>query len=199
MKYIQHRRNTIQELTQTPFEYGVEIDIRSQNNELILQHDPFSSGERLVDWLNSFQHQTLILNVKEEGLEQQLIALMSEYGIEDYFLLDQSFPFLIKYAEALQGRTAVRVSELESIETALHLAGCVKWVWIDCFTRFPLSEIQYQQVKNANFELCLVSPELHRLERESEIAELATYLTENNIKVDAICTKKPEAWKELFC
>lgn len=197
MKYIQHRRNTIQELAQTPFEYGVEIDIRSQGNELILQHDPCLSGERLTDWLHAFRHQTLILNVKEEGLEQRLIDLMSAQGIEDYFLLDQSFPFLIKYAEALRGRSAVRVSEYESIETALCLAGRVGWVWIDCFTRFPLDEIAYQKLKNANFKLCLVSPELHRIERQTEVAELARYLTENHLQMDAICTKNPALWEEF--
>ena len=45
------------------------------------------------------------------------------------------------FGEMVQGRRAsgaVRISEFESIETALTLAGKVDWVWVDCFTHFPL-------------------------------------------------------------
>jgi hypothetical protein len=133
--------------------------------------------------------------VKEEGLEKQLINHMSINQIKDYFFLDQSFPFLVKWSNLGERRCAVRVSEYESIETALSLAGKVDWVWVDCFTRFSLNSIDALRLQGAGFKLCVVSPELQGRTAENEIPLLAQYLLENQIHPAAICTKNPELWK----
>ncbi|MDN0118623.1 phosphatidylinositol-specific phospholipase C/glycerophosphodiester phosphodiesterase family protein [Yersinia frederiksenii] len=195
MKIISHRRNTSEQLRETPEEYGVEVDIRSKGEQLIIHHDPFVSGELFDDWLTHYKHGTLILNIKEEGLEARLIALMQSKGIEDYFFLDQSFPFLIKWSNAGIHRCAVRVSEFESLDTALTLSGKVDWVWVDCFTKFPLTFEGAQTLANAGFKLCLVSPELQGHDAEIEIPALIKQLSELEIVADAVCTKRPDLWK----
>lgn len=197
MKLISHRRNTRQELNATDGKYGIEVDIRSFGNELVIHHDPYTKGESFEEWVNDYRHGTLILNVKEEGLEARLIALMKEKAIEDYFFLDQSFPFLIKWSKAGERRCAVRVSEFESIETALTLAGKIEWVWVDCFSRFPLSNEDATRLQNAGFKLCLVSPELQGRDAESEIPLLMNMLSERNIVAEAVCTKRPDLWEKL--
>ena len=153
---IAHRRNRIDELRETPTQLGVEIDLRSRGSDLILHHDPFVDGELFTDWLDHFRHGTLILNVKEEGLEDALIALMADRGIENWFFLDQSFPFLIRTSRRGERRCAARVSEFESIDTAMTLAGKIDWIWVDCFTRFPLSGANAARLHEAGFKLCLV-------------------------------------------
>lgn len=198
MNFISHRRNTIEELKATPTEYGVEVDIRSDNGKLVIHHDPFAAGDDFEEWVQHYQHGTLILNVKEEGLEARLIDLMKQHGITDYFFLDQSFPFLIKWSKLGERHCAVRVSEFESIETALSLAGKIDWVWVDCFTKFPLSGEEAWRLQDAGFKLCLVSPELQGCPAETSIPELAKFLAERHIRADAICTKKPEIWKECL-
>ena len=70
MHRILHRINTIDLLEKTSSNFGVEIDIRSNGKSLILHHDPFEQGELFEDWIRSYHHGTLILNVKEEGLPQ---------------------------------------------------------------------------------------------------------------------------------
>jgi len=196
MKLISHRRNTIQDLNATPKGYGVEVDIRSRGEQLIIHHDPFVDGESFDDWITAYQHGTLILNVKEEGLEGRLISLMQLHGIDDYFFLDQSFPFLVKWAKAGEHRSAVRVSEFEAIETALTLAGKVDWVWVDCFNYFPLRHEDAQCLKNAGFKLCLVSPELQGRDAETEIPMLLQLLGVRGIQADAVCTKRPDLWEK---
>lgn len=195
MKIIRHRRNRKAELAETPREYGIEVDIRSHGPDLIIHHDAFTEGERFEDWLTAFAHQTLILNVKEEGLEDRLLALMRNRGIEDFFFLDQSFPFLVKTARSGERRCAVRVSEYESIETALSLAAMIDWVWVDCFTRFPLTSAAAQRLRAAGMRLCLVSPELQGRTDPAEITAMRTLLAELGITADAVCTKTPEQWK----
>lgn len=192
---IAHRKNTVAELMATPPRYGIEVDIRSYRDRLVIHHDPFIEGEDFLTWINAYQHGTLILNVKEEGLEARLIDVMKIKGIDDYFFLDQSFPFLVKWSKSGERRCAVRVSEFESIETALSLAGKIDWVWVDCFTHFPLSGVDASRLQGAGLKLCLVSPELQGRNPEIEIVELAKLLSREKIIPDAICTKRTDLWE----
>jgi hypothetical protein len=198
MKIIAHRRNTLAQLLSTPLEYGIEVDIRSRNKQLIIDHDPFVGGEDFVSWIDEYQHGTLILNVKEEGLEVDLKALLQTRGVSDYFFLDQSFPALINAANTGEKRCAIRVSEYESIETALAFAGRIDWVWVDCFTRFPLQKLDVQRLQQASFKLCLVSPELQGHDPVVEIPALIELLTSREIVADAVCTKRADLWLP-FC
>jgi hypothetical protein len=195
MNIISHRRNTLQQLLATPVEHGVEVDIRSVGQQLVMHHDPYVGGESFDAWIAAYRHGTLILNVKEEGLEERVIALMQQHRIDDYFFLDQSLPFLVRWAKAGQRRAAVRVSEHEPVAAALTLAGQLDWAWIDCFTRFPLTARDAARLKEGGFKLCLVSPELQGRDAETGIAQLAALLERRGIAADAVCTKRPDLWK----
>jgi hypothetical protein len=194
MEIIAHRRNTLPQLRETPTAYGVEIDLRTQGSRLVLHHDPFVGGEDFEAWLAEYRHGTLILNVKEEGLEDALLALMNDAGIERFFFLDQSFPFLIRTARGGEPRCAVRVSEFESLDTALSLKGLVRWVWVDCFTRFPLTTDSAGRLEEAGFSLCLVSPELQGRPAQAEIPRLRAELARLGVTAAAVCTKAPDLW-----
>lgn len=193
--YISHRINTCQQLINTPLDHGVEIDIRSHNNDLYLHHDPFCNGERLIDWLEHYKHKTLILNVKEEGLELALLELMKKFSISDFFFLDQSFPFLLKHMGDCAGRAAVRFSEFESLDTVSNLAGKIKWVWIDCFNDYPLDLDVIKKLNALNFKTCLVSPELQQKNPEKQIPRVAETLRNLQFIPSAICTKRSDIWK----
>ena len=192
MEIIAHRRNTLAELDATPRHLGVEMDVRSWGDRLVIHHDPFVEGEDFEAWLKHYAHGTLILNVKEEGLETRLLALMAAHGITRFFFLDQSFPFLIRTARSGERRCAVRVSEFESIDTALSLAGQIDWVWVDCFTRFPLTAPDAARLTDAGFKLCLVSPELQGRDAEPGIAQMRAQTA--GLDIAAVCTKRPELW-----
>ena len=196
MKLIAHRRNTLEELLATPRSCGVEVDIRSRGNALIAQHEPYVPGTDFQRWLEAFDHKTLILNVKEEGLEEQLLQLMDERGVQDFFFLDQSFPHLVKWARSGEDRSAVRVSEYESIDTALALTGFCRWIWVDCFSKFPLIREDIDRLKEADFMLCLASPELHGGDAHRLIPAMRADLARVGVQVDAVCSKLPHLWQE---
>lgn len=195
MILISHRRNTLNELIQTDAKYGVEVDIRSYKNDLIIHHDPFQPGENFEKWLECFKHKTLILNIKEEGLEEKILPLMKKYNIEDFFFLDQSFPFLVKWAKAGEKRCAIRVSEFESIKTALSLSKKISWVWLDCFDKFPINQKEFRKLKKVDFKICLVSPELQGREPTIEIPLFAEIIQKDGLLIDAICTKRMDLWE----
>jgi hypothetical protein len=195
MHIINHRINTIESLRNIPSTQGVEIDVRSQGTKLILHHDPFQDGEDLEVWLDVFNHASIILNVKEEGLEGRLLSAMKRKNIDNFFFLDQSFPFLIKTARSKESRVAVRLSEFESIETVRKLSGIVDWVWVDCFTKLPLDASEADELRDIfEFKLCFVSPELQGRNSDREILDFKENLIRYKIKGDAVCTKRPDLW-----
>jgi hypothetical protein len=195
VKIVRHRRNTIAELAETPSDLGIEVDIRSRGDELLIHHDPFVPGEPFDAWIKAYRHGLLILNVKEEGLEDALLDRMRRHRIDDFFFLDQSFPFLIKTARKGEHRCAVRVSEFESPETALSLKGMVDWIWVDYFSGFPLDAEAWSRLVDAGFRMCLVSPELQGFDA-LEIAKLRDLLAKSGMMPDAVCTKHPGLWCE---
>ncbi|MCE9547596.1 MAG: hypothetical protein K8T25_19175 [Planctomycetia bacterium] len=191
MLTIAHRVNTIEQLARTPVELGVELDLRDHGSRLVLAHNPFQDGEDFEEYLRHYRHGLMILNVKSERIEHRVLELVAAAGIENYFLLDCSFPMIRLLVQRGEHRIAVRFSEFEPVEAALALAGQVDWVWVDCFTRMPLSDRTYEQLK-AHFKLCVVSPELQGRD-PATIAEYRRQL--RDFPVDAVCTKRPDLWQ----
>lgn len=187
MNFIAHRINTIKELRQLPYKYGVEFDIRDCGNDLIVVHNPFETGENFEEYLKNYRHSTMIVNVKSERIEYRIIKLLNQYNVKDYFFLDSSIPMIYSLSENGNKNFAVRFSELEPIELTLTLKDRVKWVWIDCFSKLPINKENYRILKNNGLKLCLVSPDLQG--RSEEILKYKDYLLKNNIILDAICTK----------
>ncbi len=189
MIIVNHGVNTIEKLKNTPKNCGVETDIRSYGRRLIIHHEPFVKGEDFEDFLKHYSHCLLILNIKSEGIEQNVLDLIKKYRISNYFFLDVTFPFMIKYINKNISQFAVRFSEFESIQTCLNLKDKVEWVFVDNFTKLPIEDYSFTQLSE-HFKICIVSPELLK---RNEIE-----LTKEIIKkypVDAVLTDNIEAWK----
>ena len=193
---ICHRKNTIKQLIDTPTEYWVEIDVRSYNNRIILNHDPMKSGEFLDNWLRKYNHKFLIINIKEEGLEKYIIKILKNKKIKDFFFLDQSFPFLIKTLNSNETRCAIRFSEYEDIKTINNLKKKINWVWVDHFSKFPLNKSISNSLKKKNIKICIVSPEIVKKTSIQNLKKLKNSIQKKNIHIDAVCTKNPEIWNK---
>ena len=159
MEIVVHRINTVLGLRTVPTHFGTEIDLRARGSELYLHHDAFrdKDAEAFVDYLDAYHHGLLVLNIKEAGIESEVLRLVHERGIERYFLLDVEFPYLYRASRQGERSIAVRYSEDEGIETALAYKERVDWVWIDTNTRLPLDAIVKDQL--AGLKSCLVCPE----------------------------------------
>ena len=193
---ICHRKNTVKQLINTPIEYGVEIDVRSYNNKIILNHDPMKSGEFLDNWIRKYNHKFLIINIKEEGLEKYIIKILKNKKIKDFFFLDQSFPFLIKTLNSNETRCAVRFSEYEDIRTINNLKKKINWVWVDHFSKFPLNKSTSDNLKKKKIKICIVSPEIVKKTSVNSLKKLKNSIQKKNIHIDAVCTKNPEIWNK---
>ena len=186
--YCCHRINNIAELKEIPKEYGIEVDLRDNvNGEIHIAHDPFISGDLFEEYLIHYHHSFIILNIKSERIEWNVLKLLKKYNINNYFFLDSSFPMIYQLSTTGEKNIALRFSEFEGLDTIIKMKDKVKWVWIDCFTKNPLTLEIYNQLKNMNYKLCFVSPELQQ--QSEKILEYKEYFQKNDIILDMICTK----------
>lgn len=193
MKIYEHRINKISQLRDISPDRGVEVDIRSYKGNIILAHDPFEQGELFTEWLESWNGQSLILNVKEEGLESYILDLLSNYNVKEFFFLDQSYPSIRRLINLGISKLATRVSDFEDIDTALKSGS--DWVWLDSFTgQWDYLPQTIRQVYKTGQKTCLVSPELQRSGAQDELRKLQELISSQNLDVTAVCTKYPESW-----
>ena len=83
---------------------------------------------------------------------------------------------------------ASRYSEYECIEYTENIKDLIEWVWVDCFTCFPLNKNIYEKIKKIKKKICIVSPELQG--QPEKIFEYRQQLIDNDIIPNAICCKE---------
>jgi hypothetical protein len=188
-KFICHRINTIQELADIPAQFGIELDIRDDlDGTLILSHDPFTNGENFENFLQYYQHAFIILNIKSELVELKCLELMERFNIVDYFFLDSSFPMIyLLNKEYKNNKIACRFSEFEPLDHFIQCKEMYSYLWVDCFTKFPLTREIYDKIKKGNTKICLVSPELQK--QPNKILEYKIIFETFKIVSDMICCK----------
>lgn len=180
---IWHRVNTIEHLKSININDGVEIDVRSIKGVPYLSHFIDEDGVNFEEWLKHYNLKgTLVINVKEEGLEMIIIKLLEKYNITNYMFLDEPFWYLLNSSRKLNNKNfAIRVSKFESVETALKSRELSDWVWYDYFDNY-INTDDIKKLIDAGFKVIMPAPELVN-SNVSYIEELE----KNNINIYAIC------------
>lgn len=157
--------------------FGLETDIRDLDGELVISHDvPLRGAVRPAEELLAFYAGhgctgTLALNVKSDGLQDRLEALLRKYAVTRYFVFDMSVPDTLGYLK--RGLTTfVRRSELEDHPA---LAARAAGIWLDELTG-PWIDAGVVAREAAAARVAIVSPELHRREHLPQWAALGQAL-----------------------
>jgi hypothetical protein len=185
--FIAHRINTWQEQVDIPLNIGIEFDVRDSGGKIIVTHDAFTDGQEFEEFISNLHKRFLIINVKSEGIETNILNILKKYAFEDFFFLDCSFPAIMKLFRMGEKRIALRFSEFESIENISLMANKIQWVWVDCFSRFPLTKDISDYIHSLELKICIVSPELQG--RPIDIIQYSKYIKDNSIAIDAVCSK----------
>lgn len=199
MKWIAHRINTVAELRALPEAFGVELDLRDDlNGNVYIQHNPFEPGEDFESYLKEYHHGLMILNIKSERIEHRVTELITQYGVREYFFLDSSFPMIAALAQAGEKNIALRLSEFEGMDTLERMAGKVRWVWVDCFTKISVTREDMERLRTWGYQTCFVSPELQG--RPEDVGPYIEALNREGIKFDAVCAKSYSmpAWRRDY-
>jgi hypothetical protein len=184
MIVCKHRVNT---LDPTDSSLGIEFDVREgPGGTILVTHDPWTSGPELATFLAAHRHTFYIVNIKCEGIEYEVLRLLKDANIENFFLLDCSFPMIHKLSLKGETRVALRFSEYEEFR---RMQGRAQWVWVDVFSRIPLGPKDCDELHALGYKLCLVSPEL-----QQQPEKLETYKQVLEGHLDMVCTKFPEKW-----
>lgn len=191
MKFIAHRVNVLNaELAEQIFAEvdGIEFDLRSSGNQILVVHDPFQAGQPFDEFIHFLRPDKMyIVNIKTEGIEERVIQMMDALGLHSFFLLNCGMPSIVRLARTGERRMAIRFSEYESIESVEKVEDLVSWVWVDCFSYLPLNPIFYNHIQRMGLNICLVSPELQG--KPEKIEEYRNWLERMNMDLDAVCSK----------
>ena len=91
--YKQKEKNTLQSFKKSfDNNFGLETDIRDMNKELVICHDlPDDSSMKLTQFFSFYKEYKepfiLALNIKADGLQNELYRLIKKYEISNYFFL----------------------------------------------------------------------------------------------------------------
>ncbi len=178
----------------------MEVDVRDYKNKLVLSHDPFKDGENFIKYLKYFKHKFLIVNIKSEGIETKVFKILKQKKITNYFFLDITIPFIIKLYKKLDKNIAVRVSDIEDIQTANNFKSKAKWAWLDFFKIKKMKLNYVKNLKKGNFKICYVSHELQQRKiTQKEIIFLSKINKEKlNLEMIIIKKKNINKWKRFF-
>jgi hypothetical protein len=177
VKFLAHRanlsgknasiENSILSIAEAMFlGFGVEIDIRDRNGEIVVSHDPpNASAPTLTDVFAacdlSHRTGTFALNIKSDGIGKQLLELLQQFQVKNYFCFDMSTPETLKY-QHLGIRFFTRLSEYEPT-AALYEESA--GVWMDMFRSNWVTPSHIEPHFKNGKQIALVSPELHNRER----------------------------------
>lgn len=177
--------------------FGVEFDVRDQGSCLVISHDiPKNNSLELKDVFNMYNDEMahdkfMAINIKSDGIVDEISRLINEYKIINYFVFDMSVPQLLEYHKK-NVKLFSRVSEYE--DPKLLLAQSVG-VWVDAFHSDWISEIDIRNFVSMNKMVCLVSPELHGRQHSREWNKIKSFDNYNEIM---LCTDHPLEAKEFF-
>lgn len=207
MQIIAHRgfwRTEAEKNTIVSFErafsngFGIETDIRDQNGRIVISHNPPDKNapmltEMLDIWSDSGRKSLLALNIKADGLYLLIEEIFKKYNIkkENYFFFDSSLPE--QYIYIKRGYNIfTRSSEFEEkICFWKESSG----VWLDQFTDCSHIIDTLPNMINSGKLVSVVSPELHKRNKEKIWDMLKKYKECKNL---ILCTDAPKEAEEYF-
>lgn len=179
--------------------FGTETDLRDRDGKLVISHDMAGHdampAETFFEIYRSFSKSLpLALNIKADGLQVELKALLRHFQIDNYFVFDMAVPDSLLYARQ-QFTTYTRHSEFEPVPPYYELA---QGVWLDEFNGHWLTDAIIEAHLAKGKSLCIVSPDLHRRDNTQEwdhYRQLEARIGRDRIM---LCTDFPEQAQEFF-
>ena len=150
--------------------FGIETDIRDQNGELFISHDPIVNSKNcsklseLVELYKIYgKNCSLAINIKSDGIIKKIDDLFKRNQIKKYFFFDMSVPDLFRANKLKCDKLFTRLSEFERANNQINIANgvCIDSFYGDLFSRNEISK----EFKDFS-EVLVISPELHGFSKE---------------------------------
>lgn len=163
---------------------SVEVDIRTLADQIVISHDLNDSISTQFPDLEFFSKNRVAINIKEDGLQDKLHNYVSNMRANNSFIFDASIPEMVKYYEK-DFPTALRLSEFEQ-----EIPWKTTNIWLDSFYSDWWIKKDIIQKFSDNYNLIVVSPELHHRDHKQAWDVVLNHLQKGNPNL-GICTDYP--------
>ena len=173
--------------------FGIEIDIRDFNNEIVISHDaPNKNSPKLKALLDIGLHHDLPLafNIKSDGITKELAKIIENFKVSNYFCFDMSIPQQLSY----QTMGLTWYSRLSDHIEEQVINKNAQGIWLDSFFNewWNKDDLAKLSVKK---HIAIVSPELHGRDHRSAWEQIKGLRDKKNI---ILCTDFPNEAQDFF-
>lgn len=171
--------------------FGIETDLRDIKGEIVISHNMPQGGEmKFEDLLKLLDGRdlTLALNIKADGMADEIKRLLEKYRVSNYFTFDMSIPEMV-----YQHKTGLKFFTGQSdIIPEPIMFDKAEGIWLDSFNSDWFGAKEIKNILNQDKEVCIVSPDLHKREYKK------VWNIYRNINGIMLCTDYPMEAKEFF-
>ena len=171
--------------------FGVETDLRDIKGKIVIAHNMPQGNEMLFEELLKIldgRDLILALNIKADGMADEIKRLLEKYNVSRYFTFDMSIPEMV-----YQHKTGLKVfTGLSDIVQNPIMYEQANGVWLDSFNSDWFGDIEINNILNNDKKVCIVSPELHKREYK------AVWKKYKNVSGIMLCTDYPQVAEEYF-
>lgn len=173
--------------------FGIETDVRDCRGRLLISHNPPAGNEPgLEDCLALLRGRSLPLaiNIKADGLAEELRGLCHRHQVPDWFVFDMSVPDM-RQQLAVGNPVYARMSEVEKTPPWQDEA---RGIWLDGFAGLWYGADTVTSLLE-RCRVCVVSQELHGRDPAVQWSMLRPCAASANL---LLCTDRPAQAKEYF-
>ena len=176
--------------------YGTETDIRDIQGKLVISHDMPQGNEITFEELLQImggRNLPLALNIKADGMANEILRLLKKYNHTNYFTFDMSIPDMV-----VQLKTELTVfTGLSDILSPAVLLDQAKGIWLDCFNSDWYDSKLVDTYLEMGKSVCIVSADLHKRDVKDQwsIIKQCKHFDSDSLM---LCTDYPETAREFF-
>lgn len=171
--------------------FGIETDLRDIKGEIVISHNMPKGDEMLFEDLLKLidgRDLPLALNIKADGMADEIKRILEKYNHTNYFTFDMSIPEMV-YQHNVGLKVFTGQSDIIPNPIMLEKAD---GVWLDCFNSDWFGEADIRRIQNKGKKVCIVSPDLHK--REYKIV----WEKYRKVRGIMLCTDYPMEAEEYF-
>lgn len=176
--------------------FGTETDLRDICGKIVISHDMPSGDEMTFEEMLGImggRNLPLALNIKADGMADEILRILEKYDHTNYFTFDMSIPDMVFQME--KGLNVF--TGMSDILPAPVLPENACGVWLDSFRSDWFTEGDIAELLEAGKQVCIVSADLHGHDTEAQWKKIRRFPFMES-KDLLLCTNEPQRAARFF-
>lgn len=176
--------------------FGTETDLRDVCGKIIISHNMPVGNEitftELLDIMNG-RNLPLALNIKADGMVDEIRQILDYYNHTNYFTFDMSIPDMV----VQMSKNICVYTGCSDILNPPVLLEKAQGIWLDSFYSEWFEEKNVTDFLYKGKKVCIVSADLHKREVSEQWNKIKKFSCLNNDNL-MLCTNEPEQAINFF-